>query len=306
MRRICRITATKRLLCGFDGVELMDLGADTRGIVRRDAVAGLHMRYFPYWLDLWNGDAASCLREFDTWENLVAHYGGDGRDALIARVREDFARAAYWGAKYVVFHVSDASVEESLRGRYRHTDREVIDATCQLLNEATTGVTSGSMLLLENLWQPGLTMTAPDETARLLDGVRYPNTGIMLDTGHLMHTNPTLRTQRDALAYIHRMLDAHGTFVGRIHGMHLNRSLTGRYRERVEQRPPKLLPTYEQRAAQMFTHAFRVNRHRPFTCAGVSELIDRVAPAHLTFEFISRDLTEHNRLLARQQRALRR
>lgn len=292
------------MLHGFDGIELMDLGPDTRGIVPPETVVGLHMRFFPYWLDLWNGDTAACLAEFDSRQNLLAHYGGDGRDALVARVREDLARAAAWGAEYVVFHISDASVLESMTCRYRHTDAEVIDASCALLNEATRGLT-GCKLLLENLWQPGLTFTAPDMTARLLEGIGYADTGLMLDTGHLMHTCTRLRTQREALAYIHRMLDAHGALVGRICGVHLNRSLTGRHMERIAQAPPALLPTYEGRAGQMFTHAFRVDRHRPFTCHGVSELVARIAPEYLTLELISGNLAQHKRLLARQKRALR-
>lgn len=68
--------------------------------------------------------------------------------------------------------------------------------------------------------------------------------------------------------------------------------------------PPKLLPTYSERCMQMFEHAFRVDEHKPFTCAGVDKLIERIAPEYLTFEFISRSKDEHIRLLAQQRAAL--
>ena len=49
--------------------------------------------------------------------------------------------------------------------------------------------------LMENLWWPGLTMTRPEMTKRLLSQVHYQKKGIMLDTGHLMHMNLELKTQ---------------------------------------------------------------------------------------------------------------
>lgn len=63
-------------------------------------------------------------------------------------------------------------------------------------------------------------------TARLLAQVRYPKCGVMLDTGHLMHTNPALRTPDEAVDYIHRILDRYAD-LSFIKGIHLHQSLTG-------------------------------------------------------------------------------
>jgi len=170
--------ALLRLMHGFDGVELMCFEDDARGIVPRERVIGLHMNCLTYWLDFWEGRLDACVQELDSMENVRRMYGGDTREALLAHYRRDLENAKKYGAEYVVFHVTDASIPETLRCRFHRTDAEVIDASCELLNLLFDGMTDGPALLLENLWEPGLTMTDPEMTARLLDGVRYANKGI--------------------------------------------------------------------------------------------------------------------------------
>lgn len=294
------------LLEGFDGVELMVCGGDGRNLIHPENVVGLHMSSFYCWLDFWQGDTDRCLREFGTVEAMQAYYGGDTRQALIDRFRADLANAKRYGAEYMVYHISDSNSLETLTGRYAHTDEEVIDAACELINTALKGVTDGPMLLLENLWEPGLTFTRPEMTARLMEGIRYPNKGIMLDTGHLLHTDLSLRTQKEGLEYIRRRLDEHGDLCRHIRGIHLNQSLTGAYMRRVRRDPPKLSADYNERSGQLFEYVFRADQHKPFAAPGVWELIERIGPDYLTFEFISNDLNQHKTMLRRQFRALER
>lgn len=288
----------------YDGVELMWFG-DADDIVRPENVIGLHMGYFAYWLDYWNGDDEAVAREFDTLENAERYYGGSGREAIINRFRADLANAHRYGAEYVVFHVSDATIEESFTFQFRHSSYEVVDAAADLLNEVFAEEDGRIALLVENLWLPGLTMTEPEITRRLMDGIHYPNKGIMLDTGHVLHTDFTLRTQEEGLSYINRMLDEHGGLCRYIRGMHLNQSLTGEYCERTKNNPPKMGKTFEERVIQMFTHAFAVDGHRPFTCKGVDELIRRVNPEYLTLEFITGDNEQHSEYLRLQEEYLK-
>ena len=293
------------LLDGFDGVELMCFEEDFRGIIPREKVVGLHLVCPNYWLDFWNEDMTACLQEYETMENVRACYGGDTRAALLDRFRGDLENAKRYGAEYVVFHVSDCTTTEAITGKFRHTDAEVIDASCELLNALfPADWDDGPALLMENLWEPGLRFTDPEMTARLLEGVHYSNKGLMLDTGHLMHTNPSLRTQKESLDYIHRMLDMHEPFIRHIRGIHLNQSLTGPLIRRTMKDPPVLSNRYFERFGQTFEYIFKVDKHRPFTCEGVRGLIERVSPEYLTFEFISNDLREHTRMLRQQQRAL--
>ena len=289
---------------GFDGVELLACDDDPRGIVPVERVAGQHMIYFPYWVDFYRGDEQALIREFGSLEECERVYGGTDKRALIERFRADFRLAEHYGAEYVVFHVSDAGIAEAMSGRYRHTSAEVIDATCDLLGEVLSGMDYRPQLLLENLWQPGLTFTEPEMTRRLLEGVPYESVGIMMDTGHLFHTNEGIRTQEEGLNYIHAMLDRHGALAERIRGVHLHQSITGETARQMRLGPPALGETYEARAWQMFEYAFQIDLHRPFTCNGVRELIDRIAPDFLTYEFITDSTTQHKAFLLEQKAAL--
>lgn len=292
------------LMQGFDGVELMQFEDDVRGIIPKERVIGLHMGYFTYWLDFWHGDLDAVAREFDSLDVAYQFYGGKDRTAIVNRYRRDLEYAHRWGAEYVVFHVSEASIAETFRLKYRHSDEEMIDATIDLLNELFTEEDGRIALLMENLWQPGLTFTRPEMTKRLMDGVRYPNKGIMLDTGHLLHTNLKLRTQEEGLAYIHSLLDAHGDLCRWIRGIHLNQSLTGEYMEQTMRNPPDLSGNYWDRCGQMFWHAFAVDKHLPFTCKGIDQLVQRISPEYLTFEFITSDIEQHRQYLHAQRKAL--
>lgn len=292
------------LLAGFDGVELMACGEDPEGKIPADRVVGLHMNCIPCWLDLWNQNEEALLAEFGSEEAIRAYYGGATPETLVRHYRAELAIAKKYRAEYVVFHVAHATIEESFTHRYRHSDEEVIDASCALLNRVFEGEADGPALLLENLWSTGLTMTRPEMTKRLLEGVGWPNKGIMLDTGHLMHTTTALRTQSQALALLHRALDSHGPLCGAVRGVHLHQSLTGGYHQSVINAPPALAKNYSQRYGQLFTHIFKLDRHRPFTCAGVGALVERIAPAYLTFEFITKNNRQLGQFCEKQRRAL--
>lgn len=288
-------------LIGDDGIELTCFEKDARGIVPEARVTGLHMNCLPYWVELWRSNLNACIREFDDLETVRAVFGGDTPEALLAHYRRDLANAKRYGAEYMVFHVCDGSCEETFTGRSRHTDAEVIDAAAELLNELMKGETDGPWLLLENLWYAGHRFTDPEMTARLLERVQYPKTGLMLDTGHLLHTRTDLGTQEDGVRYIREMLDRHGDLIRRIRGVHLHQSLTGAVIRETQAHPPKLAETYAGRSEQLFNYVFAIDRHEPFTCAGVKELVAHIAPDYLTYELISRDLQEHRALLKAQR-----
>lgn len=292
-------------LQGLDGLELMHCGEDDRGIVPREKIIGVHLCFFPYWYDFYTGDLAACVRSLGSREDVHAYYGGDTPDALVQAFRRDIDRARAEGAEYVVFHVSDCSDEELFTLRYRHTSWEVADAAADLLNRLFPESDGDIILLMENLWHPGLTLTEPDVTRRLFEGVRYRNKGILLDTGHLMHTNLNLQTQEEALAYIRRCIEEQGEDVRRaIRGVHLHQSLTGAYMADMAAHLPVLSANPTKRMEQVYTHAFRCDEHRPFTCPGVRDFIDWIDPEYVTFEFISRNRAEHRSMLQQQLAAL--
>ena len=303
MRRFRDSSDLLALMDGFDGVELLCFEPAPEGIIPPGRVIGLHMCFFPYWLDLYNMDKPALFREFGPETECRKYYSGSSPDALFRRFRSDIENAKGYGAEYVVFHVSDASIEESFTRAYRHKDAEVIDAACEILNALFADEDGTLILLLENLWQPGLTFTDPEMTKRLLDGIDYPNKGIMLDTGHLLHTNTKLRTHEEGLMYIHEMLDRHEGLADAVRGVHLHQSLTGVYSERMMALPPPKDAPYAERNMQAFFHACAVDKHEPFTCPGVRGLIERISPEYLTYEFFSKDAQDLRAKLAIQKMA---
>jgi sugar phosphate isomerase/epimerase len=291
-------------LSGFDGLELMCYDPDPSGIILPEFVTGVHMSFFSYWLDFWLGNEEALLKEFDTLENCENHYGGLTRESLLNRFRSDLRKAELYGAEYLVFHVSDCSTEEVFTRQFKYSDEDVIENTCMLLNELFDGVQNGPMLLLENLWYPGFDFTKPEMTRSLLQGINYKNKGIMLDTGHLLHTDNSLRTQEEGLAYINKQLDRHGDLLDHVKGMHLNQSLSGQYAQQMQKYPPKLKSLYNDRQWQLLEHVMKIDRHKPFTCCGVGELVKRVGPDYLVFEFMSENRLQHKDYLLQQKNAL--
>ncbi len=292
-------------LTGFDGLELMHCGEDARGVVPPEKILGVHLIFFPYWYDFYTGDLATCERHLGGREAVRALYGWETPDALVDAYRQDIEKAKTEGARYVVFHVSDCADEELFTLRYRHTSREVAEASADLLNTLFPEQDGDMALLMENLWHPGLTLTEPEVTGLLLDRVRYRNKGIMLDTGHLMHTDLSLRTQEEALAYLRRRIEEQGEAVRKtIRGIHLNQSLTGAYMSETAAHPPVLSRDPQKRTEQVYTHAFQCDQHQPFACPGVQALIEWIDPEYLTFEFISRSRAEQEAMLKKQLLAL--
>lgn len=294
-----------RFLQGFDGVELMYFDGAERDVIPSGRVTGLHMSYHANWLDFWRQNEAELIKEYDDLETCRMCYGGTlDKNRLVEEFRRDHALAKKFGAEYMVYHVSDCSIEETFTRKFRYTDEEVVDAACEIINEAMDGEDDGIALLLENLWLPGLRFTRPEITKRLLDGVKYPNKGIMLDTGHVLHNNLDLKTQEEGIRYIHSLLDAHDELCGCIRGVHLNQSITGDYCREIMEHPPRMGDSYWKRSEQMFYHAFAVDKHLPFTGQGIRELIQRIDPEYLTFEFITENREQHGGYLRAQRTAL--
>ncbi len=286
----------------LDGIELMPYKSESTGCLA-PAVVGIHLGYFPTWVDLWHGDEAAVLREFGTMEEVKNNFGGTTRDALIAFFRTQMDMAARLHAKYVVLHVAEVSLAETLSYQFIHTDEEVCAATVELLGEVLREREYAFEILFENLWWPGLTLLRPALTDALLDAM--PGAGIMLDTGHLLHTNRTLKTEDEGIAYIHRVLDAHPGIEARIRGMHLQQSLTGAFVDDVIAREHALSGTYFERLCQAYEYVLGMDEHKPFSTGAVKGLVARIAPDYLTHEFITSDRTQLESYLKIQKNAMR-
>ena len=293
---------------GLDGIEVVwgdDESVDpepTSGLV-----VGYHMLFFSTWVDFWLGKKGALLDEFGTWEAVKECYGAETRDELVARFKRDLLRAIDFGAEYVVFHVSDVRMHECFSYEFSHTDRQVCDCACELINQVFDGVGANMALLVENQWWPGFTFCDPNMTHRLLDGIAHENTGIMLDTGHLMSTNRGLRTQGQAIDYIRECYDAHGDIAQKVRGMHLHQSLSGDYVNRsLGIVPDDFAGTYEQRFTSSYRHVLNIDRHEPWTDPAIGDLVRHIGPEWVTSELSYSSRAEHNERVRVQLDALKR
>lgn len=290
---------------GLDGVEGIWGGENIPADFPPELLTGYHLTFFPDWLDCYREDCPALVQKFGSLDAARRFYGGLGAEWLLGLYRDDLARAQRLGAKYVVFHVSDVSMEEGFAYRWLHTDEEVLVASAEVINHLLAGVVPTFDFLVENQWWPGFTFTDPAKTQRLLDRIAYPRTGILLDTGHLMNTDPHLRTQADGLAYLHEMLSRHGALCGRILGVHLHQSLSGAYvRRHTGQLPDHWPEDPVQRFAVSYPHIQKIDRHRPWTHPGVADLLARIAPRYLTHELAAGNRQERFQRVRRQQNTL--
>jgi len=290
--------------CGAEGAEIIRCGDDSANVIPRSSVVGVHLPFYTDWVDFWRGDKKKLSEKFGSLRAAERFYGSAGPDCLLGLISADMDYAQSIGARYVVFHVSDVSLNETLTRSWEHTDREVIDASAQVLNALTAGRGYSFELLLENLPWKGFSFIDPELTAYMLSSVNYEKTAIMLDTGHLMCTCTALRTQADGVRYISDMLDAHKELAGRIRGIHLHQSLSGEYAEKALLDPIKLTGDYNADFTAVYSHVTKLDRHEPFSDPRVRSLVDRIGPEYLVHELAAKDRAEKQRLCRVQASAL--
>lgn len=289
---------------GIDGIELMHCPGGDPSFFPRDILGGLHLRNWNDWLDLWQGRWQALEEEYGSLEQAEKVYGSLDQEAILKPLKEQLDLAERLSVPYVVFHVCDVKTRELYTYQFQHTDEEVAEAAAELINTLLDGKDYKFEFLMENLWWPGLTMTRPEITRLLLSGVHCPRAGIMLDTGHLMHTNLDLADQEEAAAYILEQLRKHGALTSRIRGIHLNQSLTGNYVRELLKKQDQMPRDYTARQEDCYRHVFQIDRHLPFTGRGMREIVKEVSPEYLTFEFITCDRREQEEKLRLQRQAL--
>ena len=293
------------LTTSYDDVIRFASAQDLQNFYRRYGLDGLEVMPLPYSSAEAPGDYLSpelCpLLTPDMINGVHCCCSGDWMDRdwqrLIEGYRRDLDYAMRMGAEYVVFHVVQVDNEEGMTYKPKHTDREVIDAAADFINELLDGQKYDFWFLMENLWWPGLTFLHPEDTRALLEQVHYKKKGFMLDTGHFLHTNLDLQTQEEGVAYLHAMLDRHEDMISYIKGIHLQESLTGDYVKQWLQEPHEMPKDPAEQFCWIYEHIFRIDKHEPFTATGVRELVERIDPLYVTYEYITRSREELGKYL---------
>ena len=284
----------------LDGIEMMLCSPCAKTFWNREWLYGVHLRYWPCWLDFWRNDRHELLRQFGSEEQIKDYYGGLSREAWLEAYKDNIKNALEAGARYLVFHVSHARISEVFNRQFIAPNHEVIDAAIEVINELSPFVPANIPLLFENLWWPGLTLKDKQLTARLLDRVNHENIGIMFDTGHLMNTNHSLRTEEQGIRYILKTLENLDQHSEMIRGIHLHKSLSGSYVE--QQKHLQMKQNYN--SLEIMQHVLRIDEHLPFTSPQTQKILDYVQPDFLVHEFLYTSIADWSQKIIRQQTTL--
>lgn len=289
----------------IDGVELLNPLMWDENIIPSDIVRGVHLKYYPTWLDFWNNNESELLRQFGSTEEIKDYFGGSTRKSIIDNYKREIQQADKIGAEYVVFHVAHVQVEHSYTYEFTYTDEEIIDATAELINEVFKGLNTNIKLLFENLWVPGLTFLNKEMLLRLLEKVQYSNSGFMLDTAHLMNTNLDLTNEKEGIQYILDTVNNLGELRKFIKGIHLNCSLSGKYVKEQIQRTHKCKLSLHYMKKNVLFHIMKIDMHKPFSDVDAKKLIDLIEPEYVIYEFITRSFEELDEYILIQNKALK-
>lgn len=143
---------------------------------------------------------------------------------------------------------------------------------------------------------------------RLIEGLAFDNWAFVLDTGHLMNTNPAVMTEEQGIDYVLSVVERLAPAVRkRIEGLHFHCSLSGRYQQQcIKAGLPDNFHrlSLDEQLYQSRTNAMHIDQHRPFTRPRCRDIVDAVQPCFLTHEFLSSTQAEYDQKLAVQQAAL--
>lgn len=292
---------------GLDGIELL-IGADPPPDLPAGLVRGVHLPYWIRWLDIWRDGAGATIPDD---ERQFLSDGARNASDLIALQRATWTRTAALQAPYAVFHVSHVTMEHAFTRAFDYTSAEVVAACADLLNAVAATFPNGEppvRLWFENLWWPGLTFTDPALADWFAERLRFDNWGFVLDTGHLINTEPGIQTEEAAIDFVlERIAQLSPQVCRRIEGLHLNLSLSGDYqRASIAAGVPATFAALP--FAEQFTvardYVALVDQHRPFTSPRCREIVLAACPQVITHELLMRNRAELEYNLATQYRAL--
>lgn len=290
----------------LDGVELLGVGALDEDIIPKRLIKGVHLSYYPIWVDFWNEDEEALKRQFKNDEEIKIYYGSLDKQVLIEKFRNEIKMADRIEAKYVVFHISHVELEETYNYKFKTSNEKVLKASVEFINEVLKGLDTKIEILFENLWWPGLTLLNRVETRNFIEKINYENKGIMLDTGHLINTNVNISSENEAIEYILKVLEDLKDVKSFIKGIHFNYSLSGDYvRAQIrKQRNDKSKFTLEEMKKNIHGHVINIDEHKPFRSYTAKKIVESVNPKYLTYEFITTSLNQLNEYVEIQNKVL--
>ncbi|MGL5279682.1 MAG: hypothetical protein ACRC8M_11510 [Cetobacterium sp.] len=183
-------------------------------------VKGVHLLYYPTWLEFWKEDQEKVREDFYNDEGILNYYRSFKKEILLKTFKKQFEDAKKIEAKYLVFHVSHVRPKHIFTFDFDYTSIEVLDETLKIVNEVFKG--DGPLLLFENLPWPGLTLKDYQLTKYFFERVKYENKGFLLDLSHIICTERNINNFQEADQYIIKKIKNLGKLNRFVYGVHVN------------------------------------------------------------------------------------
>lgn len=273
---------------GLDGIELLLHGNDDISQVPRGLVKGLHLSYYPTWLEFYKNDETYKV-DYPTLEDLEMTFGGSHPDAIVDRFKRDFEVAKALDVEYMVFHVGHVTTKDAFLMKYNYSNKEVLKYTADLVNRIFED--SDIYLLFENLWWPGLTLTDQGELEYFMSLIDYKNKGVLLDLSHLLLTNPNIKDLQEGVAYIKQVVENLGPSKDWIKALHINSTEGYKYlkKDHKKRYQSYLEANNNERFTKIYEHISSMDEHEPFCHSELKDIIKLLEPKYMNIEVKSHD-----------------
>lgn len=298
----------------IDGVELL-LGHDVpSNEIPKNIVKSVHLPFWVTWLDVWrNGEeAAKYYFPEMTAKDLKFCCGGKNAVDMVNSQKQLWEHAAHFNPAHAVLHAAHLELEHSFTRDFTYKSTEVLSSFSEMLNRAAQEFGDGEppvTLAIENLWWPGLDFLFPAEADDFASRLDFSNWNLLLDTGHLMNTNISLRDEDEAIDFVlDRISRLSKDIQDKIKSLHLNMSLSGEYQlKQVMNGLPNGWTdlSHSDKYSAARNHVLKIDQHLPFKSSRVREIIQEIKPENVIHEFITKDIHEYSEKLDIQMNALR-
>ena len=285
----------------LDGLEIVRCGGSE--VVKSEKVIGVHLPFFNFWIDYYKGDEKRVIEEFGDLKTAKKFYQYEPED-LYKYFLPDLEYANS-NSEYAVFHVADIRNVDYLAQDYHYSDIEVIESSIKLVNKILENSNFDKLLLFENLYFPGLQFNDVSLAKHLLESINHDKVGFMLDIGHLMNTNESIKTEDEGWKYIDRIMDKFESLKEYFKGIHLHTSLGGEFRQMYKNNPPKLSEDFYKRFEEIYHYVSEIDQHNIVKSSLANKVIEKISPEYLVLEFSSTNRNDKEEKLYEQMKILR-
>ena len=276
----------------FDGIEIMTGGFYNVDKVSTVKSVGHHLLYFPSWIHMWLEDVEELEKEYGSVGEAIKVYGGFGRKGIIEFYKRELEDTIKLKSEYIVFHVGHVGIDEVFGDNFKYGKLEVLKYTAELLNEIFKGVGDGPLLLLENLWWPGMDLLSESETSNFFKSINYPNKGIMFDISHFSLLDKNIESYNELMEFVENRILSSNILRKYIKGIHLNSTFPSEYIKNKSIENENKLSKLEDRMERykvIIDHITSLDTHDIYADFSINKIMENLNIEYLVFEFKWKD-----------------